>query len=484
MTRVRAATWDGSVATMPFGESVYADTGCPEWGILSCLGCPLSACRYDLPPGRAEAELKAIKLRQLLAGGLPMGEAATQLGVSRRTVYRLHRNHLQNGAVAGPLPDSTSAQQPRGETAMVNTMKKPKVRCKLCYRVSDALPCKYCIQEDKAAESEAANREEPDTTELPAAPVEVTASEPAPEPVALPDGYAWLIGQRWDHAVDISTIADGAIVPPELAALCGYMPAGFGRHWMRRYAGKGEQCEDCLRALRQPKQESAPEPEAAANTASLVLEADTTTEPDSAVDGIARFRDGVLAAVSTALAEAQPDGAWVVTAEQLDPDPAELDSSGPQLEAALVDPVVAGDAAATAQMVQAIADTIQAADPEATVTASEALTVEAQDGGDVNVVAGPPVMGPVTFGDPPRFGAPPVDVVSPLAVRVDTSPYSRASIIPTGEREWHEIAREKLARLVGEVERLTAELAPLRVEAERTHAALVAYGEAMPALTW
>ncbi len=67
----------------------YQDDGCdihPQ-----CLSCPLPACRYEMPPGRARALAQAAALGQLLALGRTMDEAAAELGVSRRTVYRLRR---------------------------------------------------------------------------------------------------------------------------------------------------------------------------------------------------------------------------------------------------------------------------------------------------------------------------------------------------------------------------------------------------------
>jgi hypothetical protein len=67
----------------------YQDDGCdihPQ-----CLTCPLPACRYEMPPGRARALAQAQALGRLLTLGRTMDEAATELGVSRRTVYRLRR---------------------------------------------------------------------------------------------------------------------------------------------------------------------------------------------------------------------------------------------------------------------------------------------------------------------------------------------------------------------------------------------------------
>ena len=67
----------------------YQDDGCDIHD--QCLTCPLPACRYEMPPGRARALAQAAALGQLLALGRTMDEAALDLGVSRRTVYRLRR---------------------------------------------------------------------------------------------------------------------------------------------------------------------------------------------------------------------------------------------------------------------------------------------------------------------------------------------------------------------------------------------------------
>lgn len=70
-------------------NSTYQDDGCDLHE--QCLSCPLPACRYELPPGRARVLSQAATLERLLEGGESMEVAAARLGVSRRTVYRLRR---------------------------------------------------------------------------------------------------------------------------------------------------------------------------------------------------------------------------------------------------------------------------------------------------------------------------------------------------------------------------------------------------------
>ncbi len=67
----------------------YHDSGCDLHE--NCLTCPLPACRYEMPPGRARALSQAAALGRLLDTGASLDAAATQLGISRRTVYRLRR---------------------------------------------------------------------------------------------------------------------------------------------------------------------------------------------------------------------------------------------------------------------------------------------------------------------------------------------------------------------------------------------------------
>jgi hypothetical protein len=73
----------------------YHDDGCDIYD--SCLTCPLPACRYEMPPGRARVLAQASTLGALLRQGHTMDQAADLLGVSRRTVYRLRRVDAPRG---------------------------------------------------------------------------------------------------------------------------------------------------------------------------------------------------------------------------------------------------------------------------------------------------------------------------------------------------------------------------------------------------
>jgi hypothetical protein len=75
----------------------YRDDGCEI--SPRCLECPLPQCRYDLPPKRAGALMREAELRRLLADGLTADQAAAQMGVSRRTVFRLKRYTATNSVV-------------------------------------------------------------------------------------------------------------------------------------------------------------------------------------------------------------------------------------------------------------------------------------------------------------------------------------------------------------------------------------------------
>lgn len=67
----------------------YHDDGCEI--APRCLECPLPLCRHDMPPKRAGALLRETQLRELLADGLTPDQAAVEMGVSRRTIFRLKR---------------------------------------------------------------------------------------------------------------------------------------------------------------------------------------------------------------------------------------------------------------------------------------------------------------------------------------------------------------------------------------------------------
>ena len=81
----------GAPDHLPYDSKLWRDSGCPDLDIPTCLGCPLPACRYDLPPKRAGALARWARLRALLAAGSTVEAAADAIGVSRRTGFRLKR---------------------------------------------------------------------------------------------------------------------------------------------------------------------------------------------------------------------------------------------------------------------------------------------------------------------------------------------------------------------------------------------------------
>jgi hypothetical protein len=68
------------------GFFVHADEGCSL--APSCLSCPLPECRYLLKPKQARANLRRTRIRELFAQGLTVEQAAVELGISSRAVYR------------------------------------------------------------------------------------------------------------------------------------------------------------------------------------------------------------------------------------------------------------------------------------------------------------------------------------------------------------------------------------------------------------
>ena len=67
----------------------YADTGCDVHP--SCLSCPLVRCRYDEPGGarKLQADQRDASIVVLQREGASIDAIASQMGVSRRTVFRV-----------------------------------------------------------------------------------------------------------------------------------------------------------------------------------------------------------------------------------------------------------------------------------------------------------------------------------------------------------------------------------------------------------
>lgn len=93
----------------------YRDDGCSI--APSCLSCPLSVCRYDLPPKAAGALLRESQLRGLLSQGLTADEAAAAMGVSRRTVFRLKQQRATAAVARGTFSSSGWQRTPAGKEA-------------------------------------------------------------------------------------------------------------------------------------------------------------------------------------------------------------------------------------------------------------------------------------------------------------------------------------------------------------------------------
>ena len=70
-------------------EIEYRVGGCRVYG--HCLTCPLPACVYDAPRAVAAKVSRAREVERLMAGGLGPTAVAAELGVSRRTVFRIRR---------------------------------------------------------------------------------------------------------------------------------------------------------------------------------------------------------------------------------------------------------------------------------------------------------------------------------------------------------------------------------------------------------
>ncbi|MGI8553711.1 MAG: hypothetical protein ACR2PL_23420 [Dehalococcoidia bacterium] len=68
---------------------VYRDTGCEV--APSCLNCPLTVCRYDLPGGLAgdHRRQRNTELLALHASGAGLKSLCLRFRLSRRAVYRI-----------------------------------------------------------------------------------------------------------------------------------------------------------------------------------------------------------------------------------------------------------------------------------------------------------------------------------------------------------------------------------------------------------
>jgi len=62
----------------------------------SCFDCPLPACRYEMPPGRARREIRQGEVIALLRQGKHPDAVANELNISRRTVNRLRKGQDMN----------------------------------------------------------------------------------------------------------------------------------------------------------------------------------------------------------------------------------------------------------------------------------------------------------------------------------------------------------------------------------------------------
>lgn len=91
----------------------YRDDGCSI--APSCLSCPLSVCRYDLPPKAAGALMREAQLRTLLAQGMTAEEAAAAMGISRRSVFRLKHQRATAAVARGAFSSSGWQRSPAGE---------------------------------------------------------------------------------------------------------------------------------------------------------------------------------------------------------------------------------------------------------------------------------------------------------------------------------------------------------------------------------
>jgi hypothetical protein len=93
----------------------YRDTGCSL--SPSCLRCPLVRCKYDEPGGAYRHALDARDREIALLRTkhrAPINALASTYGVSRRTIFRILREHRRIAAAA----QTTEAQRHRGSVGI------------------------------------------------------------------------------------------------------------------------------------------------------------------------------------------------------------------------------------------------------------------------------------------------------------------------------------------------------------------------------
>lgn len=71
----------------------YPDNGCDL--APRCLECPLPACRYEMLPKQGAAWVLAERIQRLIDQGLTADQVAADLGISRRTVFRVRRQRRE-----------------------------------------------------------------------------------------------------------------------------------------------------------------------------------------------------------------------------------------------------------------------------------------------------------------------------------------------------------------------------------------------------
>ncbi len=96
----------------------YADTGCQVHH--SCLTCPLVRCRYDEPGGARKllADERDASIAVLQRQGASIDAIASQMSVSRRTVFRVLARERTTGGT--PVPRASRGSSNSGRRLRVS----------------------------------------------------------------------------------------------------------------------------------------------------------------------------------------------------------------------------------------------------------------------------------------------------------------------------------------------------------------------------
>lgn len=92
----------------------YRDDGCEISS--KCMECPLSTCRYEMPPKRAGALMRKKEVEKFLSEGYNADEIAEKMDINIRTVFRLKKYSPKEFTKVIPLHTAHQESSRGGES--------------------------------------------------------------------------------------------------------------------------------------------------------------------------------------------------------------------------------------------------------------------------------------------------------------------------------------------------------------------------------